>query len=410
MRKIRGYDILTLLRRRKWVYFLETVRGARINKAKILRVLPLVLVLVILLGGIVWMRYQQVREYTGYEVLDEQILYSNLVGYKKGNGQLLVYSNDGAKAIGDLGLPEWEISYELDNPDIVYCEDVAAVADIGGTSVYVVAENGIPYHYSVIYPIVKHEIARQGVTAVLLDGGKDDFIQMYDKNGTLRVDINTKTKTDGIPIDIALSPDGKKLVTLYMTFQGDAMICKVTFYNADEVGKNYVNNVVGQKIYEENLLVHDVCFLDEETLCVLLENGFALYRMTETPELICEKTMEEEIAECGCVDGGLYVVTNNPAKQRSLTFYDAMGKEKQCLTEIPEYENISVTAEEVVFFSPQRVTVYRTNRSLKFSTSFTQNLEAVFSAGNNRYFLVDVGKIQTIKLSKNTSSEEREEN
>ena len=321
MRKSEWYDILTLLLRRKRVYALEEVKANKIDKKKIMRVFQLLLILAVIIGGMAWVQYVRVREYKGYETLEEQMLYSNLTGYKNGNGQLLVYSNDGAKAIGGDGAVEWEISYQLDNPEIVYCESVAAVADVGGTSVYVVAENGIPYNYEVIYPIVKHEVAKQGVTAVLLDGGKEDFVQLYDINGTLRVDINTKTKTDGIPVDIALSPDGKKLVTLYVTFQGDAMICKATFYNADEVGKNHINNIVGQKTFTENILAYDVQFLNEDMLCIFLENGFALYRMTEVPELICEKVLSEEIVEFLCAGSGFYVVCEDAAGQRTMTFY-----------------------------------------------------------------------------------------
>ena len=385
--------------KRKWVSFLEEHKSEKVDKKKIIRVLQLVLVLGLLIGGVGWVQYTRNREFTGFESLSETALYSNLVGYKKGNDQLLLYSNDGAKAIDGTGAVKWEISYQLDNPDITYCKNVAAVADIGGTSVYVVPENGIPHNYEVIYPIVKHEVAGQGVTAVLLDNGMEDFIQLYDINGTLRVDINTKTKTDGIPIDIALSPDGKKLVTLYITFQGDAMICKATFYNADEVGKNYINNIVGQKTFSENVLAYDVKFLDESTLCVLLENGFALYRMTEVPELICEKTLPGEMEEIVCVDGGFYVVQEDTTGQRNMVFYNAKGEAEQNWKKIPEYESITATAEEVVFFSPQRVTIYRANGSVKFGTSFTQSLEAVYPAGGNRYFLIDMGKVQTIKLS-----------
>ena len=388
---------------------MKEVKTAKTNKKKIQRILQWLLILAVMIGGIGWLQYVRVREYKESEVVAELPLYSNTIDYTAGNNRLLIYSNDGAKAIDRAGAMMWEISYQLDKPEIAYCEDVAAVADIGGTSVYVVAENGIPYHYEVVYPIVKHEVAKQGVTAVLLDNEKEDFIQLYDINGTLRVDINTKTKTDGIPIDIALSPDGKKLVTLYVTFQGDAMICKTTFYNADEVGKNYINNIVGQKIFAENVLAYDVRFLTEDTLCVLLENGFALYRMAEVPELICEKTLEEEIEEFICVEGGFYIIKEDMAKKRTMTFYNSEGKEKQIFKEIPEYESVTATAEEVVFFSPQRVTVYRVNGSLKFSTSYTQNLEKVFPAGNNRYFLVDMGKVQTIKLSNNTNNGENKE-
>lgn len=402
--------IYLLYYKRKWVRFLEEKTQGKFNKKNMMRALRIALVLAVIIGGISWIQYVRVREFKGYEMQTEAALYSNWTGYRSGNGRLFVCSNDGAKALDGSGAAVWEITYQLDNPELTYCEEVAAVADIGGTSVYVVAENGIPYNYQVIYPIVKHEVAKQGVTAVLLDNGTEDFIQLYDINGTLRVDINTKTKIDGVPIDIALSPDGKKLVTLYVTFQGGAMICKATFYNADEVGKNHINNIVGQKIFDENLLVYDVGFLNEDTVCVLMENGFVLYRMTEVPELLCEKKFSETILEIICVDSGVYVVKETVDKQKTMSFYNAKGEEKRVWKEIPEYESIAATAEEVVFFSPQRVTMYRANGSQKFSTAFTQSLEAVFPAGDNRYFLVDTGKVQTIKLSNNSKNEEQKEN
>ena len=186
------------------------------------------------------------------------------------------------------------------------------------------------------------------------------------------------------------------------------MLCKVTFYNADEVGKNYINNIVGQTNFAENVLAYDVRFLNEETLCILLENGFALYRLRDIPELICEKSLSEEIVEIICVEDGLYVIAETETKQRTMTFYDNAGEKKQSFHEIPEYESVSATKEEVVFFSPQRVTVYRVNGSLKFSTAFSQSLEAVLPAGNNQYFLVDTGRVQTIKLSDETKNEEEE--
>ena len=395
--------------KRKWVLFLEEQTNGKLNKKNIIRALRIALILAVLLGGIGWIQHVRVRSFKGYEKKSVTELYTNLAGYTAGQKKLFVYGNDGAKAIKADGEMAWEISYQLDNPELCFCEEVAAVADIGGTAVYVVAENGIPYNYQVLYPIVRHEVARQGVTAVLLDNGMEDFIQLYDINGSLRVDINTKTKVDGVPIDIALSQDGKKLVTLYVTFQGDAMICKATFYNADEVGKNHINNIVGQKIFDENILAYDVQFLNEDTLCVLLENGFALYRMTEIPELICEKVIEQTVTELICVDNGLYVVKETEDKQKTMSFYNTKGEEKQVWKQIPEYEAISATSEEVVFFSPQKVTIYRENGSQKFSTAFEQSLEAVIPAGGNRYFLVDTGTVETIQLTNKVKNKEQTE-
>ena len=390
---------------------METVRQVPkqkgTNKKKILQILRILMVVILLIGGIILWHFYRTHIFESYKVISEVPLYSNLVGYKAGNQALLVYSNDGAKAISSSGEVAWEISYQLDNPEITWCENMAAVADIGGTQVYVIAENGIPYNYEVIYPIIKHEVAKQGVTAVLLDNGTEDFIQLYDINGTLRVDINTQTKTDGIPVDIALSEDGKKLVTLYVTFQGDSMICKVTFYNAGEVGKNYINNIVEQKIYAENRLAYDIGFLNEDTLYVLLEDGFALYRMTEVPELICEVVPENvTIVDLVCVENGIYTITEDITKQRALTFYNDNGDITRSWNTIPEYETLVGTEQELIFFSPQKLTIYRSNGLLKFEKAFTQSINAVFSAGNNRYFLLDVEKIQTIKLSDSVDGKE----
>ena len=180
---------------RKWVRFLEEKTKEIANRKKLWRVLRIVLVLSVILFGIGWIQYTRVRELKGYNLKSENPLYTNTVGYQAGNGRFFVYSNDGARALDGDGAVLWEASYQLDNPQLAYCEDVAAVADIGGNAVYVIAENGIPHNYQVNYPIIKHEVAKQGVTAVLLDNETEDFIQLYDINGTLRVDINTKTKT-----------------------------------------------------------------------------------------------------------------------------------------------------------------------------------------------------------------------
>lgn len=396
---------------RKWVRFLEEKTKEIQKKKNVMRALRILLVLAVIFGGIGVIQYYRVREFKGYDIKSESGLHSNLAGYEAGKGRLFLYSNDGAKALDNSGAVLWETAYQLDNPKIAYCEEVAAVADIGGNTVHVVAENGIPHSYQVIYPIIKHEVAKQGVTAVLLDNETEDFIQLYDINGTLRVDINTKTKIDGIPIDIALSPDGKKLVTLYITFQGGNMICKTTFYNADEVGKNYINNIVGQKTYADNLLAYDVSFINEETICVMLENGFALYHMTEVPELICEVTETDPVIEMVCVENGLYVIKETADKQKVISFYNEKGNKQKTWDTVPEYESVSATENEVVFFSPQNVTVLRANGSQKFSTAFTQNLEAVLPAERNRYFLIGAGKVQIISLTnKNNYEEQKEKN
>ena len=381
------------------------------NKKKRRRLFLVAVTIVLAASMVFFVYHMQTRQFTDYKVVSQTELPRNVVNYKEGNGFLLLCSNDGAKALSADGEVKWEMSYHLDSPVIEYCGNVAAVADIGGTTVYVVAENGIPYNYQVVHPIVKHAVAKQGVTAVLLDNGTEDFIQLYDITGKLRVDINTKTKTDGIPVDIALSEDGKKLVTLYQTFQGSEITGKVTFYNAGEVGKNYIGNVVGQKTFDNNVLVYDVGFMSEDCVYILYENGFSVYRMTEVPELLMEQTTEDEILDVAVAEEGIYLVEETKTGQTQMCYYEVKGGlfsglfGKQIWTDVPKYEKMVATDEEVIFISPQSIWVYRENRSLKYEGSFISSLEDVFPAGGNRYFLIDAGKVQTIKLSNKKQKE-----
>jgi len=57
---------------------------------------------------------------------------------------------------------------------------------------------------------VKGELAKQGVTAVLMNGENTDYIYIYDKDGTLLSEIETVVARDGFPLAIALSEDGTK--------------------------------------------------------------------------------------------------------------------------------------------------------------------------------------------------------
>ena len=374
------------------------------NKKRRLRLAIIMAAIVLVVSVALLVMHLQTRQFADYKVVSQTELNQNIISYKEGNGLLFLCSNDGAKALSAEGNVKWEMSYHLDNPAIEYCGEVAAVADIGGNTVYIVAENGIPYNYRVVHPIVKHAVAKQGLTAVLLDNGTEDFIQLYDINGKLRVDIKTKTKTDGIPADIALSADGKKLVTLYQTFSGSEIIGKVTFYNAGEVGKNYIGNVVGQKTFDNNVLVYDVGFLSEDCVYILFENGFCVYRMTEVPELLLEQTTENEILDVEVTENGIYLVEKQSSGQILMYYYkvetglfsEIFGE--RVWTDIPEYEAIAASKDEIVFFSPQSMVIYRGNQSLKYEGNFKSGLETVFPIGGNQYFLVDTGKVQTIKL------------
>lgn len=376
----------------------EEQREKRRNRLR--KALSLFLVFLAMAGGAVFWWNTSARTYHGYSVTSELSLNGSLLTSLNEENRLILCYHDGASALDGTGKLLWEAAFQMDNPVAAACGRMTAIADIGGTQVCVVGENGIPHSYQVVYPIVRHAVAGQGVTAVLLDAGADDYIRLYDMMGELRVDINTKTKKDGFPVDIALSDDGTKLVTLYLSFDGDEMVSKVTFYNAGEVGKSYAGNVVGQKLYEGEL-IGGIDFLDNDTVCIRKESGADIYRMTQIPSFGTEIRADGVLLDLAVSSGGIALLQEKEKTgEKTLVYYTIQGKKQAEYSDIPEYESLFVGDGEVALFSPQQLTVYRGNASVKFSGELKQTYQRFAFGGGSRYFLIEPGRVQTIKLEK----------
>lgn len=376
----------------------EEQREKRRNRLR--KTLSLFLVLLAVAGGAFFWWNRSARTYHGYAVTSELSLNGGILTALNEDNRLILCYHDGASALDGTGKLLWEAAFQMDNPRAAVSGGMTAIADIGGTQVCVVGENGIPHSYQVVYPIVGHDVAGQGVTVVLLDAGADDYIRLYDMTGELRVDINTKTKKDGFPVSLALSDDGTKLVTLYLSFDGDEMVSKVTFYNAGEVGKSYAGNVVGQKIYEGEL-IGGIDFLDNDTVCIRKENGADIYRMTQIPSFAAEIRADGTLLDLVASSGGIALLQQEEKTgEKTLVYYTTQGKKQAEYHGIPEYERLFVGNREVALFSPQQLTIYRGNASIKFSGELKQSYQSFAFGGGSRYFLMETGRIQTIKLEK----------
>ena len=368
------------------------------TKSLIKMIVTVTLVAALAIFGATYIRSMMFGSYAGFEVVDEMKVASDRVSFYNDSHVLAISSINGAKAIDGTGALKWEAAFSLDDPVVVSCKEVSAIADINGTSVYVIPESGIYTSYRTDYPIMKIAVSETGVTAVLLDKGSEDIIRVYDPSGKLRIEICTKTKQDGFPVDIALSEDGTKLATLTVSFDKDDLISKVTFYNSGNVGKNFIDNIVGQKIFEGRL-AYDIEFLGNDTVGITLEDGFVLYEMEQIPELLCDIKPEDDILDLWLYNDGVSLVTEK-AGERTLSFYGTNGKKEGTVRNLPAYEYMSVSNGEAVFVNAGYMRIYRQNGSLQFSGDIGTAPDEVCFGGGTRYFFVDADTVRTIKLVK----------
>ena len=94
-------------------------------------------------------------------------------------------------------------------------------------------------------------------------------------------------------VDIALSPDGKSLVTSYVYMNGSTTESNICFYNFSEVGQDK-NRVVGGCNFVDSF-ANKLEFVDDDTLCIFLNNGYSLYSNMKQPKEIHTEIFNQEI-------------------------------------------------------------------------------------------------------------------
>ncbi|MBR6537103.1 MAG: hypothetical protein IKT67_07855 [Lachnospiraceae bacterium] len=337
------------------------------------------------------------KEYKGYEVVQELEI-SDVLEYAEVDGALVRCGREGAQAIAKDGTLLWNVTYStMKNPKFVFCGSVMAVADIGAKQYLISDGTGSTKTFSTPYPIQMISVAEQGVTAVLMNGEEKDYIYLYSKEGELYVEIETVVARDGFPLAVALSKDGKKLITSYMKVERDEPVSSVTFYNFDEVGQNYNSNLVGQVQYPE-CMVPRIEFWDNDTALVMGENVMELFRVKEVPEPLHKKEITAEVKSIAFGDY-FCTVTKNKDGQEVLEAYNKSGE--VCMKKVISlpYVGLNTAGDEIVLYSYSGCEVYDIKKGLlTYQGTFENGIRQMFVIGGNRYYLVENRLVRVIKL------------
>lgn len=317
--------------------------------------------------------------------------------YKKG---YIRYDRDGAEAVGGDGALLWNVPYSMVSPIISVCGDYAAFADKNTRQVYITDDSGVIYPITVLYPIQEIEVAKQGVIAVRMNEGTDDYIYVLDKDGNLLVDIKTQELKDGFPVYIALSQDGQKLVTAYLVIEGDSISNWVTFYNFGNVGQSYVNKLVG--VYKYDTAVAEVCFINNNTVCAFRENGPVIYSMKELPEVQKELTFSQEIYNVfyneEYVGVAYSISSNNVSKQVQL--YTSTGELIFDKTVANGFSKIILAGENIVTYGHSVFEIWKPDGTKLVSTVFDESVETVYNVNtSDEFILIEEDAVKTIKLT-----------
>ncbi len=325
--------------------------------------------------------------------------YTNYINYNDG---ILRYSKDGAMYIDASGNSVWNSTYDMNDPTPNTVGDYLIISDLRNNRIELFNGSGHIKSLEVLYPIIKAEVANQGVVSVLMDGGDVNYIQLISQAGQVLLDSRTTIETNGFAVDFSLSNDGKKLVTSYISISNGLIQSKVTFYNFGMVGQNYVDQVVGGFDYGQTL-VAKVEFINNDTVCIFGDDKFSIYSMEEIPKLVFEETFNTEVKSVAYSDKHIGIIQRNTEGDGRylLSVYNQQG-EKVLMEEVSyNYNDFTISNDELIFRSSTDINILRLSGKEKFNFSFDKNIDAIFSMSHKEeYLILDQTNMNRIKLVK----------
>lgn len=359
-------------------------------------------VLVIVLSVYISKRNRDRRTYENFDVIGKTTEFAETseAHYLPSAKGVFRYTRDGAEIVDRKGKTVVAVSYNMNRPYGDTCGNSAAVGEVGGKSLVIINPNGESTPITTAYQIVKVQVASQGVTAVWMNDGDEDFIRLYEADGTVLVDMNTLVSTSGFPIDFSLSNDGTKLVTAFASFKEDHLQTQLSFYNFGAVGGNYYDGLVAVEIFADEMIA-DVEFVNNNTIAAYGDKGVRIYDMEEIADLRKEIVADAPISMVSYSDSCLALVTESNAGGGNflVRVYDLEGKvlDERGISEL--YTDFLIDGNDGIMFNESEVYIFRIGGRDKIRVNLTKGLRyALGLDGTNEYLFVGDTYLERVRL------------
>lgn len=374
----------------------------------------LVLILVVGAGALI-LHYVVQGNYNGFEVVEKtNVKNSSMLDYIAYQNSLLKYSKDGATYVDEKGNQVWNETYAMKMPAADVCGKYAAIADLSGNDVYIFDENGKVSSTTMPYTICDIAVASQGEFAVILEGDKVNYINLYDKNGDQISEIQTTLDKSGYPMDVDLSFDGEKLFSTYLYIDGVNIKNGLAAYNFGPVGVNENADRLMGGYQLEDTIVPKVEFMDNNTISAFGDNQIIIYSMKEKPSEKSKIELEQEAKSVVYNQAYVGVIVQNDedikeGEKRApyiLQLYNTNGRKVMNQKIDFEYDKVRMTDKEIVLTGGNECRIYTIKGGLKFSYSFNKNVVDLIPTGySRRYIILYDNDSEVIRLKHNAEKE-----
>lgn len=325
--------------------------------------------------------------------------------YQNFKGKILKYNRDGIALLDKQGKKVWNQSYQMKEPRMEIQGQYIAVADIGGTQVYLLNAKGKAVRTEVALPILQVTVAKQGVIALLLQGENYNNISVYypmDTVRPLRYEMKIAHEKNGFPLEISLAPSGEKMATSYVNVSEGKVENTLNFYNFNVSDAESADNLIGFFRYHK-MIAAKTYFFDDSFACAVGEKSIAFYSVKGKPRLLVKRDFDEIIRSISCRANGIAIVLENAGKgeQYKILQYDKKGRKVFEKTWDDLYEKIQLEQTQLLLYGNGSYSSIRKNGTVKFQLAIPEEIAYIMPTKNIReYLLCSDKKIEQIRLKK----------
>lgn len=317
-------------------------------------------------------------------------------------GYLLTYSKDGAGCMDSRGNAVWNQTFEMQNPIVDVCQNVVAIGDYNGRTIYVMNTAGVMGSITTNRPVRDFCVASNGVVAAVLDDTDATWIYLYDSQGNELVYFRTTMKDSGYPINVSISPSGELACVSYLFVDSGQMKSSVAFYNFGPVGKNYVNNYVSGYDYL-NSIVPQTSFLDDGSIFAVADDRIMFFSGAQKPVSVAETLLADNVQVQGVYYGSEYVGLVYNSTQSSnryrLDVYHKSGELRQSIEFDIDFRDILFHDDRIIIYNESECRIYSSSGAEKYSGSFDKTVLLLIPQNSmRRYMVVTPDSIDTIEL------------
>ncbi len=369
------------------------------------KVLFFLLFIGLILGaGFGYRIYLDSLTYTDYDVVSiSELVDLGTAKYEPYDEYVLRYSMDGISCIDKENRAIWNQAYEIKNPIFDRSNDYVVIAAQKENKIYIFNKSGPQGSITTVYPIIDVSIAGQGVVAVIMTNGGTSLINLYNPHETDEPElakIVTSLEGNGYPLDISLSEDGQKMAVSYLDLESNVMKSSVAFYNFSEVGKSYIENLVGGFDQYATTIIPEIRFINNNTVAVFGDDMLSIYKMNKLPELIYEEKLEEKVKSVFYSKNYIGIVFEGIQGDSlyNLQVYNLKGEKILYKKLYEDYKSIEFVGETIMFYNDFSCHIFSLDGKEKFNYTFDKNILLLKHMGEARYVMVNSSSISEIQL------------